>query len=273
MTENGSSNLVMPVSPMYGGYGNSGFGNGCFGGDWAWIILLLLLAGNGWGNGFGGGYGGDGVMPYLWNTQTQNDVNRGFADAGLSGQLNGIQSSISNGFASAEVAECNRAMDAMQTAYGNQIASMNQRFADVTAINQQFDSLQSQLANCCCENRLAVANLGSDIAREACADRQAVSDGVRDILANQTASVQRILDQMCADKIDAKNERIADLERQLTMANLSASQTAQTAQLLADNSRQTSTLEDYLNPVPRPAYIVQNPNCCSQNYGCGCGNF
>lgn len=267
---NGSEQMVMPVAPMYGG-NNSGFGNGCFGGDWAWIILLLLLAGNGWGNGFGGGFGGDGVMPYLWNTQTQNDVNRGFDTSSLSGQLNGIQSAITNGFASAEVANCNRAMDSMQTAYNNQIASMNQRFADMGTINQGFNNVSAQLANCCCENRLAVANLGSDIAREACADRQAVSDGVKDILANQNSGIQRILDQMCSDKLDAKNERIADLERQLTMANLAASQTAQTSRLLADNAAQTVALEQYLNPVPVPAYIVQNPNCCAQNFGCGCG--
>lgn len=127
---------------------------------------------------------------------------------------------------------------------------------------QGFNGIQSQLAQCCCENRLASANLGSDLAREACANRTALAD-----------STQRILDQMCQDKIDAKNERIADLERQLTMANLAASQGAQTAQILADNARQTTVLEDYLNPVARPAYIVANPNCCQQNVGCGCNGF
>ena len=226
--------MVMPVTPM-GAYGNGGFGNS-FGGDWTWIILLLLLAGKGgWGNGFGGN---NEVLPYMWNTQTQNDVNRGFDNAGLAGQLATINSSIVSGFSNAEVAGCNRAMDTMQA----------------------FNSVQAQLAQCCCENRLATANLSADLAREACADRAAVTDGV-----------QKILDQMCQDKIDAKNERIADLERQLTLANLAASQGAQTAAILADNSKQTAVLEDYLNPVARPAYIVQNPNCCQQSYGCGCG--
>lgn len=78
---------------------------------------------------------------------------------------------------------------------------------------------------------------------------------------------------MCQDKIDAKNEKIADLERQLTMANLAASQNAQTAQILTDNLAQTQALEQYLNPAPIPAYVVQNPNCCAQNYGCGCRTF
>lgn len=156
---------------------------------------------------------------------------------------------ISNGFANAETAAAAR-----------QAASTQQSFA-----------LQQQFAECCCENRLGIANLGADIAREACADRAAVSDGIRDVLVNQDANTQRILDMMCQDKIDAKNERIAELQTQLNIANLSASQNAQTAQLLADNARQTTALEQYLNPAPIPAYMVQNPNCCSQNYGCGCG--
>lgn len=139
--------------------------------------------------------------------------------------------------------------------------------------NEHSWSVQSQLANCCCENRLATANLGALVQSENCADRAALSDGIRDIIANQTAGTQRILDMMCQDKIDAKNEKIAELQNQLNMINLAQSQTAQTATLLADNNRQTAVLEDYLNPVARPAYIVQNPNCCAQQYGCGCGSF
>ena len=134
-----------------------------------------------------------------------------------------------------------------------------------------MNSIAMALQNCCCENRANVADLKYTVATEACADRSAVSDALRNVIEAQTASTQRILDQMCQDKIDAKNEKIAELQNQLTMANLAASQTAQTAQLLADNSRQTAVLEDYLNPVARPAYIVQNPNCCAQQAACGCG--
>lgn len=265
--ENGGSDIVMPVSPM--GYNNGGFGG--FGADSWWVVLFLFAL---MGGGFGGfGFGGNEMtLPYLWNTQTQNDVNRGFDNAGVSSQLSGIQTSLSNGFASAEVADCNRAMNSMQTAYTNQIADLERSYAAQTASTQNFTNLSSQLAQCCCDNRLAVSNLNSTILAENCTDRAALSDGVRDIITNQTANTQRILDQMCNDKIDAKNEKIADLERQLTMANLSASQGAQTAALLTDNSRQTAVLEDYLNPVARPAYIVQNPNCCTQN-ACGCGSF
>lgn len=228
--------------------------NDGWGGGWWWIIILFLFAGwgnNGYGNrGGAGDAGGDMIYPWMNQAQTtwqgisniQQDLCNGFA---------GTTAAITNGFANAETAATSR-----------QMANMQQQFA----LSQQF-------AECCCENRLGLANLGADIAREACADRAAVSDGVRDILANQTASVQRILDQMCQDKIDAKNEEIANLRQQVNMMNLAASQNLQTAQLLADNAAQTNALEQYLAPVPRPAYVVQNPNCCQQNFGCGCGSF
>ena len=259
LTDENGMNTTMLVSPT-SGYSNGGFGN--FGGDGWWILLLLLFANGGWGNGFGGGFDG-GLYPWMNNSQNIND---GFRDqmlnsnvtsirdgiAGISTQLcngfAGVNASVANGFAQAEIAENSR-----------QMANMNQIFG-----------LQSFLQNCCCENRAGLADLKYTVATEACADRNAISQALRDVLEANTASTQRILDQMCSDKIDAKNERIADLERQLTMANLSASQTAQTAQLLADNSRQTTALEQYLNPVPIPAYIVTNPNCCQQN-SCGCG--
>lgn len=241
------NNMVMPVSP-YGG-------NGAFGGDsWGWIILLLLFAGGGWGNGFGGGNSFGYDFPWLMNGQNgiNANTNNGFQNAllndnvtGIRDSINGVQNSINQGFASAEIAENSR-----------QMANMNQIFG----LSQQF-------ADCCCENRLGIANLSADIAREACADRAAVTDALRDVIAANTASTQRILDTMCQDKIDAKNEKIADLERQLTMANLAASQTAQTSRILADNAAQTVALEQYLNPVPVPAYVVQNPNCCTP-YGC-----
>ena len=214
-----------------------------FGGDGWWIILLfILLMGN---NGFGNGFGGNNGL-YPWMNQAEVTANG----------ISGIQNSLCNGFAGVNATVTGAAADAEVAANARQMANM-----------QQLYGLSQQFSNCCCENRLGIANLGADIAREACADRSAVSDGIRDILVNQTANTQRILDQMCNDKIDAKNEKIADLERQLTMANLAASQTAQTSRILADNAAQTVALEQYLNPAPIPAYVVQNPNCCSSSCG------
>ena len=247
MLGNDSNNMVMPVAP-------TGFGGSGFGGDNGWWIILLFVLLGGWNNGFGGM--GNGMMPYA----VDNTVQDGFNQAAITSGLNDIQSAICNGFSQAEIADNSR-----------QMANMNQNFAMQTAMNQGFNGLQSQLASCCCENRLASADLKYTIATENCADRAAVSDGIRDLLVANNANTQRILDQMCNDKIDAKNEKIADLERQLTMANLAASQTAQTGRILADNAAQTVALEQYLNPVPVPAYVVANPNCCNQNTGCGCG--
>lgn len=239
-----STNMYMPVAPAYGaGMNQNGFG---FGGDWAWILLLLVLFGNnGWGNGFGGG-GVDSLYPWMNNSQ---NINGGFRDQMLNSQLTAIQA--------------------------------NQNAAQVAAL-QQANAMQAQFAQCCCENRLGIANLGADIAREACADRAAVSDGIRDLLAANAANtnavlgavnggIQAIKDQLCADKIDAKNDEIAQLRAQITALNLAASQNAQTATILANNEAQTAALERYLAPSPIPAYVVQNPNCCGQTTGCGCG--
>ena len=228
-----------------------GNNNNDFGGNGAWwLLILLIFANNGWGN--GNGFGGSNSGYYMPPYATANDVQSGFDQAAVIGGLNGITSAISNGFAGAEISRAN--------ALANITNQMN-----TIAMNQQ---------NCCCENRLAVANLGAAIAQEACADRAAVSDALRDVIAANTASTQRILDQLCADKIDAKNEQIASLQQQLTMAQLAASQNAQTAAILANNEAQTAALEQYLSPVPRPAYVVQNPNCCGNYYtsNCGCGN-
>lgn len=233
-----NNGMYMPVAPAYGGFGSN---DGLFGGNGAWFILVLLAL-FGWGGngfGFGGGNGGYGA-----------DIQRGFDQAALTDGINNIQAAMANGFAQAEI-----------SANSRQMADMNQQFA-----------LQSAMQNCCCENRSGIADLKYTVATEACADRNAIATALRDVLEANNASTQRILDTMCQDKIDAKNERIAELQQQLQMAQLAASQGAQTAAILANNEAQTAALERYLAPTPIPAYVVQNPNCCGQfNYGCGCG--
>lgn len=254
---NESSMSPADFAAMTGGM-NNGWGND---GGW-WLILLFLFAFNGWGNGFGGyGNGGAGA-----------DIQRGFDQSATMSALGTLQGTVTNGFSSAEVAGCNRAMDAMQTAYTNQIADLQRSFDSQSAITSHLTGIEGALQNCCCENRAGIADLKYTVATEACADRAAVTDALRDVIANQTANTQAILDKMCQQEMDALKERNADLRTQLNMANLSASQTAQTARILADNAMQTQTLEQYLNPAPIPAYMVQNPNCCATpSYGCGCG--
>lgn len=286
-TENGGGNgFYMPVAPAYAGGGNGGFGG--FGNDGWWIILLLLCCNGGWG-GFGGGFGGYGNMmlgydfPWLMNGQQNinTNTNNGFRDAmindgitsirdgiqGLSTQLcntgSDIQMSLANGFAGVE-----------QGANARQIANMQTAFAGQTAMNQGFNNVQSQLANCCCENRLGVADLKYTIATENCADRQALNEGVRDIIANQTAGTQRILDQLCQDKIDAKNDEIANLRQQIAMKDLAASQVAQNAFIAQGFSNEVDQLYNRLNncPVPTTPVYGRTPIfTCNQNTGCGCG--
>lgn len=228
MTDGNGISTYMPVAPAGGGYGD-----GMFGGNAGWWIIVLLAV-LGWGNGFGFGGNGNNGGGFLGA-----DVQRGFDQSAVINGINGIQGAIASGFANAETAANSR-----------QMADMNQMFG-----------IQSSLQACCCENRAATADLKYTIANEAANNRQVVAD-----------STQKILDQMCQDKIDAKNELIANLRQQLQMAQLSASQGAQTAAIIANNEAQTSALEQYLAPVPRPAYIVQNPNCCGQqNWSCGCG--
>lgn len=259
LSENNSNNgMVMPVTPM-SGYGNGGNSWGGFGGDGAWWLLVLFLFmfnGNGWGNGYGNGAS----MPYLMNNTTNNDIQRGFDQQSIMNGINGLNTTVSNGFANAEVSRCNAQANLLQTLNANQ-----------SATNANMNTLAMNLQNCCCENRAGLADLKYAVATEACADRNAVANALRDVIANNTANTQAILDKMCQQEIDALKTQNANLQTQVNLQALNASQTAQTARLLQDNAAQTQALEQYLNPTPIPAYMVQNPNCCGMNFNaCGC---
>ena len=162
----------------------------------------------------------------------------GFNQAALTSGLGDIQSAITAGFAGIEASNNAR-----------QIANMQQMF-----------DIQTQFSNCCCENRLANCQTQNVIQSEGSATRFADANNTRDILENCNRNNQAILDKLCQLELDAKQDKINDLERQLSMATLAASQTAQTSRLLADNWNQTQILENFLNPTPIPAYIVHDPN-------------
>ena len=235
--------------------GNSD-GNGFGGGNGAWWILILLVFAAMFGNGgFGGGY----------NSGAGGEMQRGFDQQAVMSGVNGLSAQVASGFANAEVSRCNQQTNILQ--------ALNQNQAAATA---NANALAMSLQNCCCENRAAVADLKYTIATENCSDRQAINDGVRDIIANQNAGIQSLKDMLCQQEIDALKAEKANLQTQLNLVNLAASQNAQTAQILADNAAQTNALEQYLAPVPRPAYIVQNPNGCgtpiyASGCGCACG--
>ena len=276
--ENGSTNMVMPVSPMYGGGNNGGFG------DWGsgfWIILLfILLGGNGWGNGFGGGFGGNNDL-YPWMNQS-NQINGGFRDQMLNTSINSIQNSITSGFGDVQTALCsgfagvnagiaNAAAQAEISANARQMADMQQMFG-----------VQSALQQCCCDNRAATADLKYTVATEACADRSAISDGIRDVISAQTANTQAILDKLCALELDGVKNQLAQAQRentglqnQLNMATMQASQNAQNALIQQGFANEVDALYNRLNscPVPSTPVYGRTPifTCGGQNVGCGCG--
>lgn len=287
-----------------GGYGN---GNGAFGGDGAWwIIVLFLFALGGWGNGNNGGFGGgnpggayynnfSGVdNGYAWLSNGQKEImqntNNGFSSLHLSNQIEGVRDGVNNistqlcgstadivsaingGFSNAEI-----------SANARQIADMNQNFNNQISTLQGFNGLQGQLAQCCCDNRLATCQTQNIIQNESNATRFADANNTRDIITNATSNTQAILDKLCQLELDgvkaqveAKNDKIAELQTQLNMANLAASQTAQNTFISQGFANEVDQLYNRLNtcPVPTTPVYGRTPifTCPNNgwNNGCGC---
>lgn len=265
LSTNNGMDATMLVSPAGAMGSNNGF-SGSDGGWWIILFILLLAGGYGFGNnGANGGNNGGGLYP--WMNQS-NQVHDGFRDQMINSNIEGIQSSINN----LATQICNGFAGVEQGANTRQIADMQQAFANQTAMNQGFNALQSQFAQCCCDNRLAVANTQALIQSENCADRAALSDGVRDLLVNQNQNTQRILDQMCNDKIDAKNEKIADLQNQLNMAAFRESQIAQNSLIQQGFANEIDQMYNRLSNCPVPSIPVygRQPIFSCNNGGCGC---
>lgn len=313
----GATMLVGPTGygsyPMMGGYGG-GMG---FGGDWAWILLLLLIGGNGWGNGFGGGFGGGlGIdFPWLLNGQNgiNNNVNDGFRDAqlhdsvtsvrdgvsnlatqlcgccgdiqmGMANGFAGVQQSLCNGFAGTTAAVTGAQNAITQQMNANELANLNRSFAEQTANMQGFNGVNT-----------GVADLRYTVATEACADRAAVGDALQNVTMQNmgntnaivnaiTAGIQSIKDDLCQDRLDAERRENANLRSELMYARGQASQTEQTAAILANNNAQTALFQQGLNnevdalynrlnscPVPTTPVYGRTPIFTCNNGGCGCG--
>lgn len=282
-------NMVMQVAPVNGGGNGFGFGDG---NGW-WILLLFILLGNGaWGmGGFGGGFDG-GLYP--WMNQS-NQINGGFRDQMLNTQIAGIQNSVTSGFGDVQTALCggfagvnasiNGAQNAIaQQMYTNQISDLERSFAAQTANTAGMTALQAQLAQCCCDNRAATADLKYTVATEECATRNNSSMNARDIIDSQNRGTQAILDKLCALELDGVKGQLAQAQRenvglqnQLNMAAMQASQNAQNAFIQKGFSDEVDTLYNRLNscPVPTTPVYGRTPifTCGGNNAGCGCGNF
>lgn len=292
MDEGNGSNMVMPVTPMGGGYGNGN--DGFFGSNGIWFLILFILLG-GWGNGFGCGYGGGnggiGGM-YPWMNQS-NQINSGFRDQMLNTQVSGIQNDITSGFGDIQTALCggfagvnatiNSAQNSLaQQMYTNQISELERSFSAQTANMQGQNAIQSQIAQCGCDQKYSTAQLQNVIQTEACADRNALSQALFDVTAQNNANTQKVLDKLCALELDSVKGQLAaaqrenlGLQNQLNMASFRESQANQNALFAQGMNAEVDALYNRLKncPVPsQPVYGNQPIFTCGGNTGCGCGS-
>lgn len=295
LTDNGMDTTML-VSPTGGYSGNNG---GFFGGgdSWLGILFLIALCNGGFGfGGFGGGYGAmmgagmaDGFGLYPWLNNSQN-INDGFRDQMLNSTVQGIQNSITSGFGDVQLGIAGVNQNICQTGngvigaitgaqnslaqqlYGNEIANLERSYAAQTANSQGLNAIQSQLATCCCDNRAATADVKYTLAQEGCATRTADAQNTNALLTAFNNGIQSIKDQLCTDKIESKNDLIAQLRSELLYARGQASQDVQTAAIQLGQRNLANEVEQYVAPRAIPAYMVQNPNCCTNACGCN-GSF
>lgn len=299
--ENGGTGMVMPVAPMYGGgYGNGG---GFFGGDWAWIILLLLIGGNGWGfGGFGGGmmgmmpwmmggmngFGLDYLYPWLNNSQHISD---GFRDQQLNTQIGDLRSDVNRGFGDVQLGISGIGRQICET--GNSITgAVRDGFsaAEIAANGRQMANMQTQfgiqtaIQAGSAANAAGIADLKYTVAQENCNDRAALAQGLQQqtmqemsntnaIMAALRDGFQSLKDEFCADRLDAERRDNANLRSELMYARGQASQVAQTSQIVDNIYNRLSqcpvnTVSVYGNqPVFRCAGPVTGNTCANNGFG------
>lgn len=249
MTSEGMSPAdIAAVTGNRGMNGGFGYGDGSL---W-WIIILFLFGmfNGGWGGNNMGGNGMNGLYP--WMNQS-NQMNDGFRDQMMNTQINGIQNSITSGFGD------------IQTALCGGFAGVNASIANAQMNDMQnMNALQAQLAQCCCDNRLATCQTQNIVQTEGASTRLAIQ--------NQT---QAILDKLCQLELDGYKRENDNLRSQLNMATLRESQTAQNAFIAQGLNNEVDQLYNRLNncPVPSTPVYGRTPifSCNNQNQGCGCG--
>lgn len=235
--------------------GNNRNNGGWMDNGWVWLIVIFLFCGWG-GNGMFGGRGASGAADnYVLASDfatiqrqidsaastlerkadlTQSGLCDGFyaMNTTLLNGFSGVNQNMSNGFMNAELSRCNQQ----------------------AALMQQLNNMQMQQANCCCDTREAIQGVNYNLATQACDTRNTIQNTTRDVLENQNANARAILDALTAQRMEAKDAKIAEQNQQLFAAQLAASQAAQNAYIIGQ-----------LKPCPSPSYIVPNPNCCYGN--------
>ena len=281
-----NNGFAYPVYPYGGmGYGNnSGFGDG----SWLWLIIILALFG-GWGNNGNGGFGGGFNNDYAWLSNGQKEImqntNDGFNTLQLANQLTGLNNSVQgistqicnccadvnsnlcNGFAGVNATVNAGFANAETSANARQMANMQQAFNNQLSTIQGFNNVNSALCDASAENRLGQANLTSTILSENCADRALLQEGIRDVITASQNNTQRIIDEIFRDRLDEKDSKISDLQRQL--------QTAEQNAFIASNlNNEIDLMYNRLVSCPIPSTPVygRTPIFTCNNNGCGCGN-
>ena len=240
-----------------------------------------MFAGGGWGNGFGGGFnnalGYD--FPWLLNGQNaiNNNTNAGFQNAMLNDGITSIRDSINNvstqlcnGFAGVNATVNNGFAQAEISNNARQMANMQQAFNAQTAVTGSINDVQAQLAQCCCDNRLATCQTQNIVQSEGNATRFADANNTRDIIENANRNNQAILDKLCALELDAKNDTIAQLRQELLFSRGQASQDVQTAELRANNATVANQLLSEMRSCPIPAQPVYGSQPIFTCNSCGC---
>lgn len=255
---NSATPSLADIAAVTGNRNNDGFGDG---NGW-WVLIILFALFGGWGNGYGG-YGNQGGA-----AATQADIQRGFDTNGIMSSLRGIEQGICN-LGYDQLAQMNGInANISQTGYGinNTVIQAatglnNSIQANTVANMQNTNAIQTQLAECCCENRAAIAQVRYDMATDACAIQNAIKDQTAAIIQNDNANYRQIHDELVSIQMNNKDEQIAQLTAKLNAADLAASQAAQNAYLI-----------NQLRPFPNPTYNVPNPfvgtGCCYSNCGC-----
>lgn len=243
---NSNGPSLADIAAVTGNRNNDGFGEG---NGW-WILIILFAIFGGWGNNYGNNRGNDGggTRSVYEGYVLQNDFS----------QLERKADNIQNGICDSTYALNNTIQNGLANL---NLALSNQGYETRSAIN----GIGSQLASCCCEIKTGMMeNRYIDAQNFANLNNTLCGIG-RDIVENQNNNYRALHDELVADRIEAKNAQIAELQLKNQQLSFAASQQAQNNYLVSA-----------LRPSPIPSYTVQNPYCCPSNintYACcnGCG--
>lgn len=251
------------LKAIVGNNNDDGFG---FGGNGAWWLIVLLLfgwgrGGYGFGGGFGGGQGGGYGYPCCGTPATQADLSAAFASNSVLSGINGIDSTLCQGFNGINTA-------ILQNGYNTQAG---------------INTLSAQLAQCCCDTRAAISDVKYTIANEGCDTRHAIYNSTRDIIDNQTSGINAIMGKLSQMEYNGLNDKYQAALAENQALKFQASQTAQNSYIGATvDAAVAELIRRTGNDCPTPAYVVQPPqpvtfptNCCGTvNYANGgCGSF